>query len=224
MNIGSVFLDCYAVDCTLSIRPPNGKGKQKVTFGRKHLLYSEPVKVDKDGKYIRMHHDHYSEEHARKGRRSFASNTPDADGHFDSYAIHVSPQIATNDQHYQSSTIEGNTRSDIHGKLEAVRDYASVSSRGNYVFYMRMFSLGTTGRLTRKQVSRIDTYIQEITHTLSIKEHADYAWQGIVGLIVGILMLLATVLLGEFVDQSSQRKNGRGAPYRNPNARERPTL
>jgi hypothetical protein len=57
-------------------------------------------------------------------------------------------------------------------------------------------------------VNKVDTYVKQRRDKLVLKENASLSVWGILQLIFGIFMLLLTILLGQFMEESKPRRHG----------------
>jgi len=228
-NHGSVWLTCTALECTLELKPPYGKNKATLQFARKHLVASYPVKVDKDGKFQEVDKtggmgNYGGPGQGRGGRNNKKAKYrkgPDIHGWYDSYSIHLKPQITVvvNDQggddddatypnpNIQPGRTDTTKISDITSQLQTVsseyygRGTQDDKDKDNYIFYMRQFNLGKSRRRTRTQTTKVESYIAGRRHKLTLKENSGLAWQGVLAIVFGIFTFILTLLLGQFADE-----------------------
>jgi len=222
-NHGSVWLTCTALECKLEINPPYGKNKATIEFPRKHLVASYPVKVDKFGKFQEVDKTGGmgGATTGRGGRKSKSKKYrkgPDVHGWYDSYSIHLKPQIEMDrsadadddDATYPNPNIpnqkQTSTTNDITNQLSAVSSAyydrgQEDKDRDNYIIYMRQFNLGKSRRRTRTQTTKIDSYIAGRRHKLTLKENSGLAWQGVLAVVFGLFAFILTLLLGQFADE-----------------------
>lgn len=214
MRAGSLNFSCYSSECTLSISAPYTRGTTKIRFPRQHLVKAESVKVTKNGAFVNIDTSlGLRERNTKKGSQNSKFNKgPDDDGNYASYSIHLKPkvlidpnnQFVDDDGSYNQHAIN-NIEKDLKD-FDKSFDMFTVNEEGNYVLgNLRPYNLGRTRRRTRTQVSKIDSYIRERRHQLSIKETSGLAWQGIVGLVVGIFTFFFTFVVGQFVNEPRQR-------------------
>jgi len=185
----SIWLTCHAQGCELQITPPQGS-TLKMKLARKQLVKSEAIKVSAEGDFVRL--DTSPQVTRTKGKKAKYQNSgPDVDGNYNSYhVVFREPSDEYRDygdeEHPEVS-------------LAPIYEYTyPESASGNRVLQMRKFNLGQTKRRTRTMVSKVDSYVRQRRHKLTIKENCALSWQGVLATVLGLFAFLLTILIGQF--------------------------
>jgi hypothetical protein len=190
----------------------------ELDFARRQLIEAQAIKVDSGGKFVKL--DDATDPYLlyrnteKKGykksnyKREYAGG-PDKEGYYDSYHLVLRP--AKSDEDYEDVKKEGEEGDDDRvedSTFDAIKEYTTMDNEGRLVISMRRFSLGQTRRRTRTLVNKVDAYVKQRRHKLTIKENASVSVWGILQLVVGLIMLLLTVLLGQFMEEPKPRRHG----------------
>lgn len=200
MRTASIWLTCHAQECTLDITPSGRMGTTSITFPRKQLVASQAVKVNGDGEFVKIDttpissYD-YSNRKGKKKKKKPNTKGPDAEGNYDSYTIHLK------NPHDKHDFVD----------LSSIQDYVYNGIMDDKVVSMRQFNLGQTRRRTRTMVTKVESYIRERRHKITLKENVGLSWKGILALVVGLFMLLITILVGQFWEEPKRHLRGPGA-------------
>ena len=191
----SIWLTCHAVECTLEISPPKRRKSTKLVFSRKQLVKSQAIKVDKYNNFVAIDSGRppYYSAPSRKAQ-VYNRAGPDVDGNYDTYTIHLRPPIHNNEDP-DDATAEYET------DLQVMEQFTSRDENtGNRVLNMRRFNLGQTKRRTSSMTGRLDSYILQRRHQLTIKENSALSFKGIMALVLGLFGILMTALVGQLWD------------------------
>lgn len=215
--VASIWLTCHAEECTLEITPPGRGGGVEVEFARRQLIQAHAIKVDANGKFVKLDDSSpffpsYRNKKSKGNKKTYQKDPnsgPDKEGNYDSYHLVLQPGKSDN----VNKEKEGNEDWEDDYKVEesdfeAIKDYTTVDNEGRLLISMRRFNLGQTRRRTRTMVNKVDTYVKQRRDKLVIKENASLSVWGILQLIFGIFMLLLTILLGQFMEESKPRRHG----------------
>jgi hypothetical protein len=96
-------------------------------------------------------------------------------------------------------------------KLEALGDFASVETEGQYMVTMRRYNVRDKRRRVSSLVNKINLYINGTKDRLVIRENRNIVWQGIVGIVFGVFSLLLSLVLGQFFEPQKIRTRGPGS-------------
>jgi len=184
----STWLTCNDLICTIQVTPFGNVGTTELEFPRSQIVKADAVKVDKDHVFQRL--DSGVSYHNRKNKNI----GPDGDGLYDSYVIVLRTPV-----------------DDEENDLTALEKFTYRDNEGNLVMPMRKYNLGRTRRRTKTMTVKVDTYVKRRRKSLVLKESAPLSWQGIVLLVLGIFLLLLTLLIGQFIEETKQPTIGPGA-------------
>jgi len=218
----SIHFDCHSSHCTIRITPLGRTKTIKLDVARGQVVGTDVLKVNPQGRILETSVDTKPEYRNKKKRKG-----PDADGNYDSYRvtlINKKPEegepnventeniIHIDNKHDKNPREEQINKKFEWGDLSKLDEWMEVDHEtGNHVLIMRQFNLGQTGRRSRVQVTKLQSYIKTRRHKVTIRENTSTAWKGIFGIIIGVLSLLFCVLLGSFYETSSNR-NRQGGP------------
>jgi len=90
-------------------------------------------------------------------------------------------------------------RSDLPN-LDALKDHADQNPMGEYVLVMRRYNIGHTRRKVAGLVTRIKQYSKEHRSRITVREKRTVRWQGILGIVFGMFILLLALIGGQFSD------------------------
>jgi hypothetical protein len=188
----------------LEIFPPGNKKKCHVVFGREQLVKSQAIKVKRNGEFVNIDSGPIAPRVPKKKGMPTLSrsyNGPDVNGHYNDFTIIIRPP--EDDKKPTDEDAEW-----FEKELTALAPFSSKEdSSGNYVLRMRQYSLyKESSHHTRTLVTRIESYIKQRRHRLSIKENSPVSWQGLVAMLVGTFALLAGIMLGQFSAENEELK------------------
>lgn len=132
----------------------------------------------------------------------------DKEGNYDSYYLVLQPGKSDVNEKKEGKEDEEDDDKVEESDFEAIKDYTTMDNEGRLVISMRRFNLGQTRRRTRTLVNKVDTYVKRRRDKLVLKENASLSVWGILQLVIGIFMLLLTILLGQFMEESKPRRHG----------------
>lgn len=106
---------------------------------------------------------------------------------------------------------EWNRRDVNYPRLEELYGWSEMLEEGKYMVVMRKYNIGHKRRRTSSLMRSISSYIEGKKERLIIRENRNVAWQGILGLILGMFSFLLCLLIGQFWDPVETKKK-----YRSP--------
>jgi hypothetical protein len=189
---------------------------------RGQVIGTDVLKVNSHGEIVQTSETikpEYGKNKKRKG--------PDEDGNYDSYRVTLinrkpeggdanvesTENIIHVDNKHDNPTKEEKINTKFEwGDLSKLDEWMQVDHlTGNHELFMRQFNIGQTGRRSRVQVTKLQSYIKSRRHKVTIRENTSTDWKGLFGIIMGVLSLLFCILLGSFYETSSNR-NRHGGP------------
>ena len=239
----SVWLTCNSQTCELEITPPGPPKVTRITILREQIIRSDVVKVDADGKVVRvlegtaaagvMPHRYAPASkkkkksgNAKASRYDMGDKGPDDDGNYDSYVLVIrelgAETSASEEDKEEGADNDGEDeklpKSVRHptNSLEALRSIIQPNDSGEYVFHMRRFNVGQSRRKALSTVTRINSYIRNRRHKLAVRETKHVAWQAIVAIVLGLFSLILSLLCGQFFEhEQTHRVVGPGTRIHN---------
>ena len=174
--------------------------RHKILFGRHQLVRSEAIRVSKGGEFRKI--DTGKLPSYKSGRKQSSVHSkysthrgPDDEGNYPDYTIVLRPpeddKKPTNQEEEEWSEKELN---------ELAPFTTREQSSGNYVLHMRKYNLGFTKRSTRTMVTKVDSYIKQRRHKLTIKENTAISWKGMLAMVLGLFGLLIGILFWQFAE------------------------
>jgi hypothetical protein len=182
------------------------------------------------------HSKHKGKKHSSPHKQS--SKGPDENGHYVSYAIvltdeeevvkaHDAGATPTEEQadHNGNESDHGNNELTIPIKdLSIFKDYldplevqqvdnnstTQQQPQRKYRLVVRKFRIGQSRRRVRVMLSKLDAYIKRRRTQLVVKETSAPAWQGILGIVLGLMGALLTLLIGQLWDERPPSASGPG--------------
>ncbi|GKZ00802.1 hypothetical protein MPSEU_001031900 [Mayamaea pseudoterrestris] len=228
-----IHLNCRITTCELQIMPLGWGRKIRFEFPRRQLLEGVAVKTDAQGAYVEGEpnvNDDYmanrQQQQYKKGKKYSppgkpSSKGPDANGHYVSYALVLTDQ-ETNSAAAENQVHEGGDYNDQPVKnLEAIRDYLdplnddssqaeNEQQQSRYRLVLRKFRIAQSKRRVRTILSKIDAYVKHRRTQLVVKETSPPSWQGILGIVLGLMGALLTLLIGQLWDETPASASGPG--------------
>jgi len=186
----STWLLCGDSNCTMQVTPFGNVGTTEVEFSRNQIVTADAVKVDKNHVFQRLD----LEVSYQRVHRKNQNIGPDKDGLYESYVVKLRSPV-----------------DESENELTALEKFAYWDNEGNLVMPMRKYNLGRTRRRVKMMTVKVDTFIKKRRNTLLLKENAPLSWKGIVLLVLGMFLLLLTLLLGQFVEETKEPIIGPGA-------------
>lgn len=243
-----MWLTCNSQSCELEITPVGPPSVTRITILREQLIRSDVVKVDTDGRVVRvlegtaaageMPHRYTPSSQKKRGktkapRYDRGDKGPDDEGYYDSYVLVISEHGAdtpTSGEEKKDDIDSGGEdekvpKSGRHptNNLEPLRRIIEANDNGEYIFHMRRFNVGQSRRKALTTVTRINSYIRNRRHKLAVRETKHVAWQAIVAIVLGLFSLILSLLCGQFFEpEQSHRVVGPGTRSRNGSSAGRP--
>lgn len=189
----------------MEIAPPGNKKICHLFFGREQLVKTQAIKVKPNGEFVNIDMGPILPVVKKKGKATYSRsyNGPDESGHYNDFTIILRPP--NNDKKPTDENAEWYEK-----ELTALAPFASKEeedSSGNYVLRMRQYALfKDSSHHTRTLVTRIESYIKQRRHRLSIKEYAPLSWLGVMSMLVGTLFLLIGIMLCQFAADHEELK------------------
>lgn len=226
----SIWLTCHAQECTLELTPP-GQRTITVVFPRSQLHSAQATKVDKAGNFLSVDHSKYEPPPPRgdkksKKKSSYKSGAykgPDDNGEYRSFMIKfhakTPPSTTRTNATGDAGVVEGEEGGPgasppelADGDFGPLKSHLVVESLEDgkevYVLHMRKFGLSQSRTRIRSSISKIESYMKQRRHKLLVKESAALPWQGLLLLIFGLLGLMLTLIIGQFWEETTPRKQG----------------
>lgn len=218
MIIASIWLTCHAQECTLELTPP-GARTQTVVFSRTQLYQTQATRVDKNGKFLAVDTSKYEPPERgnkkKKGYKSGSYKGPDADGMYKSYCIKFHVQTPSNVEKTEEDVPDGDF-SKVAQYLE--KDRTDDAEGEVFVLHMRKFGLAQSRTRIRSMINKVESYMKRRRQKLLVKESAPLPWQGLLFLIFGLLGLMLTLIIGQFWEETTPRRQGGPGARRTPKA------
>ena len=161
---------------------------------------------------------------------NYRTGGPDEDGFYDSYVIvlrdplpkTVYDQDEGNDHDQSPSMKMARQMQEQHNRMTndpnslvnrlapyaVVEDGRDMSSSTEYALHLRDFNIGSTRRLARTVVSKLNAYVKGRRSSVLIRESRPVPWQGLVMLILGIFSTVLCLLIGQFWEESDPTRDG----------------
>eukprot|EP00546_Thalassionema_frauenfeldii_P001404 CAMPEP_0178939004 /NCGR_PEP_ID=MMETSP0786-20121207/26644_1 /TAXON_ID=186022 /ORGANISM="Thalassionema frauenfeldii, Strain CCMP 1798" /LENGTH=255 /DNA_ID=CAMNT_0020617783 /DNA_START=177 /DNA_END=944 /DNA_ORIENTATION=+ len=185
----SIWLTCDAETCAIQITPPGNVGTTKLEFSRNQIVKANAVKVDKDHVFQRLDSGTKPRQNTKYKKYKIHSVGPDKDGFYDSYDVALRPPGQDQDPNEKD--------------LTPLEPFIYRSDESGIIFIpMRKYNLGRTKRRTKTMIMKVQSYTSQRRNQLTMKENAPLSWQGTVSIIFGMFLLLLTILIGQFVDET----------------------
>jgi len=200
--VASIHLICHTEECTFSVSPRGWAGSHKVSFPRQQLLKVEAMKVDAEGNFVELSprldnfHDVPNKGKGPK-KKTTSYKGPDKHGHYPSYRITLR-ESTNNESEQTGDSVDGAVKlPDVSlAKLAPFLDQGE--NREEFTIIIRKYNIRQSRRRVKTTVQKIDSYIKNRRHKLTVKENCPPSWQGILLLVLGIFGLLLTLLIGQF--------------------------
>lgn len=221
-----IHLNCHSTECKLSILDRGWGSKVLLEFPRRQLVDSLAVKTDRDGTFVSAHPpltEAFSRNQGKKGKHATSASAhykgPDADGYYTSYAIILRDQATADrlvESPEQETAPDGAGGEDEPAKttplpavdLAPLADYLQDLGEGQYRLIMKLHQLGQSKRRVRTILTKIESYIKRRRQSLLVKEHGAPSWQGVLGIVLGIVGFLLTILIGQFWEEDDRPPPG----------------
>lgn len=230
-----IHLNCRLETCELKIVPLGWGRKLRLEFPRRQLLDAMPVKTDASGVFVEgtpnVNDDYLPRQTAKKKGKKYSaaskpsSKGPDADGNYVSYAIVLTDQDPEADTEVAEPNRDGEEGDNANQvlpvqDLSMFKEYlepleSKVSDDGKtplrqYRLILRKFRIAQSKRRVRTILTKLEAYIKHRRTLLVVKETSPPAWQGILGIVLGLMGALLTLLIGQLWDESSPSASGPG--------------
>ena len=215
-----IHVNCRLTTCDLQIMPLGWGRKVRLEFPRRQLLEGVAVKTTSDGSFVpgaaNVNDDYITKPITNKKGKKYipahkqSTKGPDAHGHYVSYALLLT------DQEPDEPPVDGEEGekpmpikdlSPLSDYLERVpqeqggdADPENSLQLRKYRLVLRKFRIGQSKRRVRTILSKVEAYIKRRRTQLVVKETSPPAWQGILGIVVGLMGTLLTLLLGQLWD------------------------
>ena len=209
-----IHLNCRLLDCDIEIVPLGWGRKIAMNFPRRQLIDSYSVKTDAKGNFVEgrvsLNDDNVGRPISKKKKHSGKKQNykgPDANGHYVSYALILTDvEPVTGEENAEVSANEQQLKT-----LDSLKEYLDPIEDGQYRLVLRKFRMGQSKRRVRTILSKIDGYIKRRRTQLIVKENSPPAWQGILGIVLGLMGFLLTLLIGQLWDELPPTAAGPGA-------------
>ena len=215
-----IHLNCRLATCDLQIMPLGWGRKIRLEFPRRQLLEGVAVKTLADGSYVpgaaNVNDDYITKPAINKKGKKYipahkqSTKGPDAHGHYVSYALLLTdqepdePQIDGEEGDQPVPIKDLSALSDYLERLPQEQggdaDPENALQLRKYRLVLRKFRIGQSKRRVRTILAKIEAYIKRRRTQLVVKETSPPAWQGILGIVVGLMGTLLTLLLGQLWD------------------------
>jgi hypothetical protein len=222
-----VALTCHSLACDITIYPIGFHRSIKISnIHRQQLSNVMGIKTKRDGTFVTDQNVVLMEPYTtkKKGKsksssyaKSSAYKGPDENGHYLTYAILLrdrdtsKPDIVVNGEE-ETETVPEVDLTPLLPYLDAIEstsDSAKMEPHPpQYRLIPRKFGTRHSQRRVRTMVQKIESYMKHRRQKLVVIENAAPAWQGIVLIVVGAMVVLITCAVGQFYDEVAHRGPG----------------
>lgn len=203
-------LNCNSLTCDLEVTPVGwGRRVSLLEIPRHQVQPAYAVKTTRNGDFVTDKNiqliDRYDpKEKKKKKGRSSAYKGPDENGHYLSYAIVLTDKgesEAPEHPHAYGNRVESlppTPEVKLDKLKHLLQRYQKEDGKSYYRLIPRQLNVRQSKRRVRTMVQKVESYAKRRRQKLVVKESSAPSWQGVLLIVFGVVILLITIILGQF--------------------------